>query len=146
MSGIQWVFFVLVIQVVHFLGTWRLYKAAGEAPWKAIVPIYNAIILLKIIHRPKWWVLLLFLPVINLMMFMIMWIDTVKYFGKNKSMDGVLAVASLGFYIYTINYQRTPKYISDKKQISRSVFSEWIGSIVFAVVAATFVHNYFFLR
>ena len=144
MSGIQWVFFVLVIQVVHFLGTWRLYKAAGEAPWKAIVPIYNAIILLKIIHRPKWWVLLLFLPVINLMMFMILWIDTVKYFGKNKSMDGVLAVASLGFYIYTINYQRTPKYISDKKQISRSVFSEWIGSIVFAVVAATFVHNYFF--
>jgi signal peptidase I len=89
-------------------------------------------------------VLLLFLPVINLMMFMILWIDTVKYFGKNKSMDGVLAVASLGFYIYTINYQRTPKYISDKKQISRSVFSEWIGSIVFAVVAATFVHNYFF--
>jgi signal peptidase I len=108
------------------------------------VPIYNAIILLKIIHRPKWWVLLLFLPVINLMMFMILWIDTVKYFGKNKSMDGVLAVASLGFYIYTINYQRTLKYISDKKQISRSVFSEWIGSIVFAVVAATFVHNYFF--
>ena len=144
MSGIQWVFFVLVIQVVHFLGTWKLYKAAGEAPWKAIVPIYNAIILLKIIHRPKWWVLLLFLPIINLMMFMILWIDTAKYFGKNKSMDGVLAVASLGFYIYTINYQRTLKYISDKKQITRSVFSEWIGSIVFAVVAATFVHNYFF--
>ncbi len=144
MSGIQWVVFVLVIQIVHFLGTWKLYKAAGEAPWKAIVPIYNAIILLKIIHRPKWWVLLLFLPVINLMIFMILWIDTLKYFGKNKSMDGVLVVASLGFYIYTINYQKTPKYVSDKKQISRSVFSEWIGSIVFAVVAATFVHNYFF--
>ena len=55
-----------------------------------------------------------------------------------------MAVLTLGFYIYTINYQTDPKYISNKKEISRSVFSEWIGSIVFAVVAATFVHNYFF--
>ena len=144
MSGLQWVVFILIIQVIHFLGTWKLYKAAGEAPWKAIVPIYNAIILFKIINRPRWWVLLLFLPVINLMMFMVLWIDTVKYFGKNKIIDGVLAVASLGFYIYVINYQKTPKYISDKKLISRSSLNEWIGSIVFAIVAATFVHNYFF--
>ena len=41
MSGVQWVVFILIIQVVHFLGTWKLYKAAGEAPWKAIVPIYK---------------------------------------------------------------------------------------------------------
>ena len=137
MSEIQWILFVLIIQIVHFLGTWKLYKAAGEPPWKAIVPIYNAIVLLKIIHRPKWWVLLLFLPVINLMMFMVLWVDIVKHFGKNKPTDGLLAIATLGFYIYTVNYQKDPKYISDKKLISRSVFSEWIGSIVFAVVAAT---------
>ena len=144
MSEIQWILFALVIQVVHFLGTWKLYKAAGEEPWKALVPVYNAIVLFKIINRPKWWVFLLFLPVINLMIFMVIWIDTVKYFGKNKPLDGIFAIASLGFYIYTINYQKKPTYITDKKQISRSVFSEWIGSIVFAIVAATFVHNYFF--
>ena len=144
MNGLQWIIFGFIIQIVHFLGTWKLYKAAGEAPWKAIIPVYNAIIFFKIIHRPKWWVFLLFLPVINLMMFMVLWIDTVKHFGKNKSIDSVLAVLTLGFYIYTINYQTDPKYISNKKEISRSVFSEWIGSIVFAVVAATFVHNYFF--
>ena len=144
MNGVQWIIFGLIIQIVHFLGTWKLYKAAGEAPWKAIIPVYNAIIFFKIIHRPKWWVFLLFLPVINLMMVMVLWIDTVKHFGKNKSIDSVLAILTLGFYIYTINYQNNPKYISDKKEISRSVFSEWLGSIVFAVVAATFVHNYFF--
>ena len=144
MNGLQWIIFGFIIQIVHFLGTWKLYKAAGEAPWKAIIPVYNAIIFFKIIHRPKWWVFLLFLPVINLMMFMVLWIDTVKHFGKNKSIDSVLAVLTLGFYIFTINYQTDPKYISNKKEISRSVISEWIGSIVFAVVAATFVHNYFF--
>jgi len=144
MTGLEWIIFALAVQLVHFLGTWKLYKAAGEPSWKAIVPIYNAIVLLKIIHRPKWWVVLLFLPVINLMMFMILWIDTVKHFGKNKPLEGVFAVLSLGFYIYTINYQKTPQYIADKSMIKRSALSEWIGSIVFAVVAATFVHNYFF--
>jgi signal peptidase I len=144
MNGIQWIIFGLVIQVVHFLGTWKLYKVAGEAPWKAMVPIYNAIVFFKIIKRPKWWIFLLFLPVINIMMFMVLWIDTVKHFGKSKTIDSILAVVTLGFYIYTINYQSDPKYISDKNDIHRSALSEWIGSIVFAVVAATFVHNYFF--
>ena len=124
MSGIQWVVFALIIQVVHFLGTWKLYKAAGEAPWKAIVPIYNAIVLMKIIHRPKWWVVLLFLPVINLMIFMVLWIDMAKHFGKNKPIYSVLALVSLGFYLFTINYQKAPKYIADKTLISRSAFGE----------------------
>jgi signal peptidase I len=144
MSGIQWIMFALVIQIIHFTGTWKLYKAAGEKPWKAIVPLYSAMVFLKMIHRPKWWVVLMFLPVINLMIIMVLWIDAVKHFGKNKPSDGVLAVASLGFYLFILNYQKSPKYIDDKSQIKRSAFSEWIGSIVFAVIAATFVHNYFF--
>jgi len=144
MNEFQWILFFLFIQVIHFLGTWKLYKSAGEDPWKAIVPVYNAIVFLKILHRPKWWVLLLFLPVINLMIFMVLWVDTAKHFGKNTPTDGILAILSLGFFIYTINYQKSPKYISNGSMIIRSSFNEWIGSIIFAIVAATFVHNYFF--
>ena len=144
MNEFEWVVFFLFIQLIHFLGTWKLYISAGEKPWKAIIPIYNAIIFLKILHRPKWWVLLLFLPVINLMIFMVLWVDTVKHFGKTGPMDGVIAILTLGFFIYTINYQKSPKYSLDKSMIKRSAFNEWIGSIIFAVIAATFVHNYFF--
>ena len=104
MNDFQWILFFLSIQVIHFLGTWKLYKTAGEYPWKAIVPVYNAIIFLKILHRPKWWVLLLFLPVINIMMFMVLWVDTAKHFGKTTPTDGLLTILSLGFFIYTINY------------------------------------------
>ena len=144
MNEFEWVVFFLFIQLIHFLGTWKLYISAGEKPWKAIIPIYNAIIFLKMLHRPKWWVLLLFLPVINLMIFMVLWVDTVKHFGKTGPMDGVIAILTLGFFIYTINYQKSPKYSLDKSMIKRSAFNEWIGSIIFAVIAATFVHNYFF--
>ena len=144
MSIFEWIQFFLLVQIIHFLGTWRLYIAANEPAWKSIVPIYNAIIFFKILHRPKWWVLLLFLPVINLLIFMVIWVDTTKHFNKNKLVHGAIAILSLGFYIYSINYQKNPKYISDKSLIKRSAINEWIGSIIFAVVAATFVHNYFF--
>ena len=75
---------------------------------------------------------------------MVLWIDMAKHFGKKKRIYSVLALVSLGFYLFTINYQKAPKYIADKTLITRSAFGEWVGSIIFAVVAATFVHNYFF--
>ena len=65
----QWFIFFLIIQVVHFLGTWKLYKAAGRKSWEAAIPIYNAIVLMKVIKRPTCWTLLLFIPILNLIMF-----------------------------------------------------------------------------
>jgi signal peptidase I len=46
-----------------------IYLAAGRKSWEAAIPVYNAIVLLKIIGRPTWWTLLLFIPIINLIMF-----------------------------------------------------------------------------
>ena len=144
MTLIQWILFFLSLQVIHFLGTWKLYRAAGEKPWKAIIPVYNALVLMKIIRRPKWWVFLLFFPVINILMFTAIWVETLKNFGKNKTIDLLLVIFTLGFYLFKLNYSSKIKYIKDVKSIPRSGFNDWIGSILFAVIAATFVHNYFF--
>ena len=65
MTLTQWLLFILLIQVIHFLATWKLYIKAGRKAWEAIIPIYNAIVLMQIINRPKWWVILLFIPIIN---------------------------------------------------------------------------------
>ena len=69
MTFTEWAIFFLAIQLLHFLGTWKLYKKAGRKAWEAIIPVYNGIVLMKIINRPKWWILLLFIPVVNLLMF-----------------------------------------------------------------------------
>ena len=83
MTLFQWLIFFLIVQVVHFAGTWKLYEAAGRKRWEALVPVYNAIILMKIINRPTWWTILLFIPVINLIMFPVVWVETLRSFGKN---------------------------------------------------------------
>ncbi|UJH67888.1 signal peptidase I [Allomuricauda sp. SCSIO 65647] len=143
MNGTQWIIFILVIQVVHFLGTWKLYIKAGRKAWEAAIPIYNGIVLMQIIRRPKWWVLLLFIPIINLLMFPVIWVETIRSFGKNKIWDTWLVILTLGFYIYYLNYVEDVQYIQDRSLKPRTGLGEWVSSIVFAIVAATFVHTYF---
>ncbi|MBN09191.1 MAG: signal peptidase I [Flavobacteriaceae bacterium] len=143
MNLTEWFIFFIGIQVLHFLGTWRLYISAGRKLWEASIPIYNAIVLMKIINRPTWWVILLFIPVINLIMIIIIWIETIRSFGKNSNTETALVVFSLGLYIIFLNYSQNIEYIKDRRLTSKTSFGEWMSSMMFAIIAATLVHTYF---
>ena len=143
MTFSEWVLFFFIIQGIHFMGTWKLYKAAGYKSWQAVVPIYNAIILMKIIKRPGWWVVLLFVPTINLILFGVIWVETMRSFGKNTIKDTALVLLSLGLYIYIINYSDKLTHIADRSLRPRTGFGETLSSILWAVILATIVHNYF---
>ena len=142
MTFIEWFIFFLVIQVIHFAGTWKLYLRANRKAWEAAIPIYNAVILMKIINRPKWWVILLFIPVINQLMFPIVWIETARSFGFNKRKDTALVLLTLGFYLFFINYATNSTYKLNRSLKPRTAFGEWVSSIAFAIIAATLVHTY----
>jgi signal peptidase I len=142
MTFIEWFIFFLVIQVIHFAGTWKLYLRANRKAWEAAIPIYNAVILMKIINRPKWWVILLFIPVINQLMFPIVWIETARSFGFNKRKDTALVLLTLGFYLFFINYATNSTYKLNRSLKPRTALGEWVSSIAFAIIAATLVHTY----
>ena len=142
MTFIEWFIFFLVIQVIHFTGTWKLYQRANRKAWEAAIPIYNAVILMKIINRPKWWVILLFIPVINQLMFPILWIETARSFGFNKRKDTALVLLTLGFYLFFINYATNSTYTLNRSLKPRTALGEWVSSIAFAIIAATLVHTY----
>ena len=110
----QWILFALAVQFVHFLGTWKLYVAAGYKAWQAAVPVYNAILLMKIINRPVWWVILLFIPTINLILFGVLWVETLRSFGRNKTQDTLLVLLTFGLSIFSLNYSKNLKHISDR--------------------------------
>jgi signal peptidase I len=143
MTTTEWLLFILGIQAVHFLGTYRLYIKAGRKGWEALVPIYNAVVLMQIIRRPKWWVILLFIPIINLMMFPAVWVETLRSFGRTKWVDTLLVILTLGLYLFVVNYNSKTTYDKDRDLNSKSWFGEWISALMFAVIAATLVHNYF---
>ena len=143
MTVLQWFIFFIAIQLIHFGGSWKLYQKAGRKSWEALIPVYNAIVLMQIIRRPKWWVILLFIPIINLMIFPVIWVETLRSFGKNSSLDTALGILTFGLYTYTINYNNATSYQADRSLVPRTWFGEWISALLFAITAATLVHNYF---
>ncbi|SHJ35470.1 signal peptidase I [Flavobacterium haoranii] len=143
METSSWILFILLVQVIHGLGTWKLYIKAGRKAWEAFVPIYNAIVLMKIINRPSWWTFLLFVPIINLFMFPIVWIETLRTFGKKSTLDMILGIVTFGFYIAYVNYTQEVTYFADRDLKAPTKAMDTVGSIAFAIIVATFVHTYF---
>src|SRR5690606_17870211 len=142
MTWTEWFLFFLILQVVHFAGTWKMYEAAGRKRWEALVPVYNAIVLMKIINRPTWWTILLFIPIINLIMIPVVWVETIRSFGRNTTTDTLLVLFTLGLYIAYINYTQDVTYIKDRSLVATTKTGDTVSSLLFAIVVATLVHTY----
>ena len=73
---------ILGIVVVMIATLWRIFSKAGEAGWKCLLPIYGAVVFQRILGRPGWWVLLLFIPVVNIVISLVECFDLARVFGK----------------------------------------------------------------
>jgi len=97
-------FFGIVIQLVFlafFLFVfWRIFEKAGKPGWAAIIPIYNVIVLLEIVGRPIWWIVLLFIPIVNLVVGFLLALDLSRSFGHDLAF--ALGLFFLGFIFYPI--------------------------------------------
>ena len=90
----------LVVLVVVLAGCWKVFVKAGQPGWAAIVPIYNMYILLQIIGKPIWWLILFFIPFVNVVIGIIVCIELAKRFGKGVGFG--IGLALLGFIFFPI--------------------------------------------
>ena len=88
----------LAFVVVVVVAMWRIFTKAGEQGWKSIVPIYNTVVMLKIVGRPTWWILLLLIPLVNLVVGIMLAIDLAKSFGKGGGFAAGLILLGPIFY------------------------------------------------
>jgi hypothetical protein len=73
----------LAIAVLFIASFWKIFDKAGEPGWAAIVPIYNIIVLCRVAGKPEWWVLLFFIPVVNIVISIMVWAALCERFGKD---------------------------------------------------------------
>ncbi len=137
----QWILFFLILNVVHFIMYCCFYQRAGFKPWYAIIPFYNIYILTKIINRPWWWLLILFIPVVNLLMAVVYWFQVLKVFGKDSTKDKVLVLLTFGLYLIYLNFTQAKNLPYNPEHDKKETL---LGSIVFAVIAASIVHMFGF--
>lgn len=45
---------------------WRLFEKAGEPGWMCLIPIINTLIMIKISGKEWWWIILFFIPFVNI--------------------------------------------------------------------------------
>ncbi len=88
----------LAVIVLFIAGFWKVFTKAGQPGWAAIVPIFNMYILCKVAGRPGWWLLLFFIPIVNLIISAIVSIDVAKAFGKGVGFGIGLWLLGMIFY------------------------------------------------
>jgi hypothetical protein len=97
-----WIFW-LAFAILMIAACWKIYTKAGQPGWASIIPIYNIYVWCKIVGRPGWWVILLFIPLINFIIGIILCIDLAKSFGKGVGFGiglillGIIFFPILGF-------------------------------------------------
>ena len=81
--GTGTIIFALLIIVFMLVCNWKIYEKAGQPGWAAIIPIYNIIVLLKILKMDWWHVLImLFVPIAYGIYTIIFQFKLSKLFGK----------------------------------------------------------------
>jgi len=92
--------FGLILLVVIIIGACKVFAKAGEPGWAAIVPIYSFVVLLKIIDKPIWWIILMFIPLVNFIIAIICSLELAKKFGKGAGFG--IGLIFLGFIFMPI--------------------------------------------
>ena len=95
--GIGTMIFSLLIYIFYGYCMYKIFQKAGrQDAWAAFIPIYNTIVLLEIVKKPIWWIILLFIPLVNLFIAWILYDRLAKGFGKETPLYTIL-LFFLGF-------------------------------------------------
>lgn len=94
--GIMLLYFAII--AVMIAAYWKIFTKAGKPGWASIIPIYNIYTLLQIVQKPVWWLILFFIPVVNVITAIIVMLNLGKAFGKSTGWSVIFLVifSSLG--------------------------------------------------
>ncbi len=88
----------IAVSLAVIVSIWKVFTKAGKPGWAILIPIYNVIVMLEIAGRPVWWIILLFIPLVNVVVSIIIAIDIANAFGKGAGFGIGLAFFPFIFY------------------------------------------------
>ena len=67
--------------------------------WMAWVPLLNLVLLCSIAARPVWWILLFFIPLVNLFIVVYIWIEIAELMGKPRWVGFLIIFPPINLFI-----------------------------------------------
>ena len=104
-----WVIMSIAAAVFMIATMWKVNEKGGKPGWAAVVPIYNEVVLLQLAGKSGWWVLLYFIPLVNIIIYFIARIDLAKSFGRGAGFG--LGLIFLPVIFFPILAWDDPEYV-----------------------------------
>lgn len=95
----------LVLLALWLGGAWRTFERVGQPGWAVLVPVWNAVVLARAAGRREWTVFL-FLPCVNLVVYVAMCVSLARRFGRGAAFG--LGLVALPFVFWPVLGSRWP--------------------------------------
>jgi len=137
---------LLLYFVGPMVGLWFIFKKAGVAPWKAVVPLYNLVMWIKVCGKSWKWYIYFLVPAINIFTYLLLVVETAKVFRRYGFWEQLLAVLLPWVYLPIVGLSPKLKYHDPNVEPPAKVSErrDWLDSIVFAIVAAMIIRSFTF--
>ena len=138
-----------ILLILYFAGTllglWFVFKKAGVAPWKALVPVYNIVLWVKLCNKKWFWYIGFLIPAWNVFMFLLLVVETARVCRRYNFWEQTAAVIFPWIYLPLIGLHPKVVYHNPKVEAPAKVSNarDWADSIVFALVAAMIIRSMF---
>lgn len=161
-----------IAYLITRLGLYKIFEKVDIPAWKALIPIYSEVEWCKLVGRPAWHVILLFVPIVGFFVGAGMLIDLCKSFKRFSFWQHAAAVTFPFIYLPLMGMDKelsflgpawsiqkdlkkrykTAQKTKDKKALKalakenpfpkKGLAREWSESIIFAVFAAHFIRMF----
>jgi signal peptidase I len=136
----------IVATILVLVGLYGMFKKAGIAPWKALIPLYNTWWMVEKMQLNKVWFFLQLIPIAG--QFITIWINIkfVEHFGRFGLGHHFLTVFLPFIYFPYLGFSDSERYagIPVVKNYKKGAMREWVDAAVFAIVAATLIRTFVF--
>jgi len=136
----------ILASVAVLIGLYGMFKKAGIAPWKGLIPLYNTWCMVEKMELKKIWFFLQLIPVAG--QFITIWINIkfVEHFGRFGLWHHFLTVFFPFIYFPYLGFSDQERFagVAVVKNYKKGAAREWIDAAVFAIVAATLIRTFVF--
>ena len=101
---------LLLMLFIGAVGQYKLYEKCGIPGIASLIPGWNVTAFMKIVGRPGWHALYLFVPIYNLYFIVKVYIELCHCFGRHDWLDYTLAIALNGLYVLNLGMSYQAHY------------------------------------
>lgn len=135
-----------LLLILYFVGVvvglCFVFKKAGISPFKALIPIYNIVVWVKVCGKSWKWYLYMLIPAVNIFTFLLLVVETAKTFHRYGFWEQTFSVIFPWIYLPLVGLNKWAYHDPTQEPPHKvSELRDWLDAIVFALVAAVIIRG-----